>query len=94
MLSDAFEQWLKRSQKEKGIAIGKGMGMEMGFERERRWESNKEWNRSEVSGARGICGVNLHSRKATNSTNHHRMDKIMGSGVRKTTRAIVLPSML
>ena len=33
MLSDAFEQWLKRSQKEKGIAIGKGMGMEMGFER-------------------------------------------------------------
>ena len=33
MLSDAFEQWLKRSQKEKGIAIGKEIGMERGMER-------------------------------------------------------------
>ena len=32
MLSDAFEQWLKRSQKEKGIAIGKKIGMEHGKE--------------------------------------------------------------
>ena len=32
MLSDAFEQWLKRSQKEKGIAIGKEIGMEHGKE--------------------------------------------------------------
>ena len=46
MLSDAFEQWLKRSQKEKGIAIGKEMGMEqgveMGMEQERsQWRA---WN--------------------------------------------------
>ncbi len=33
MLSDAFEQWLKRSQKEKGIAIGKEIGIEQGMER-------------------------------------------------------------
>ena len=32
MLSDAFEQWLKRSQKEKGIAIGMERGMERGKE--------------------------------------------------------------
>ena len=38
MLSDAFEQWLKRSQKEKGIVIGK----EIGIEQERsRWQA---WN--------------------------------------------------
>ena len=74
-----LKQWLKRSQKEKG-------------NRYRKWRG--EWNGNEVSGARGICDVNLHSRKAANSTNHHRMDKIVGSGVRKTTRAIELPSML
>ena len=32
MLSDAFEQWLKRSQKEKGIVIGKEIGIEQGKE--------------------------------------------------------------
>ena len=32
MLSDAFEQWLKRSQKEKGIAIGMERGIEQGKE--------------------------------------------------------------
>ena len=32
MLSDAFEQWLKRSQKEKGIAIGMEIGIEQGKE--------------------------------------------------------------
>ena len=32
MLSEAFEQWLKRSQKEKGIVIGKEIGIEQGKE--------------------------------------------------------------
>ena len=32
MLSDAFEEWLKRSQKEKGIVIGKEIGIEQGKE--------------------------------------------------------------
>ena len=73
MLSDVFEQWLKRSQKEKGIAIG----MEIGLQRrkdigkESLSESNGGWNR-EVARVE-ICGVNLHSRKAANSTNYHQM---------------------
>ena len=52
MLSDAFEQWLKRSQKEKGIAIGKEMGMEIGREQERsQWRA---WNlRRELTQAEG-----------------------------------------
>ena len=45
MLSDAFEQWLKRSQKEKGIAIGKEMGMEIG--RELGMEIGREQERSQ-----------------------------------------------
>ena len=30
MLSDAFEKWLKKSQKKKGIAIGMKIGIEKG----------------------------------------------------------------
>ena len=33
MLADAFEQWIKKSQREKGIAIGIERGMEIGEER-------------------------------------------------------------
>ena len=51
MLSDAFEQRLKRSQKEKGIAIGKEMGMEIGREQERSqwraWNLRRELTQSE-----------------------------------------------
>ena len=51
MLSDAFEQWLKRSQKEKGIAIGMERGMERGMEQERSqwraWNMRRELAQSE-----------------------------------------------
>ncbi len=51
MLSDAFEQWLKRSQKEKGIAIGVEMGIERGMEQERSqwraWNMRRELAQSE-----------------------------------------------
>ena len=51
MLSDAFEQWLKRSQKEKGIAIGKEIGIEQGKEQERSqwraWNMRRELAQSE-----------------------------------------------
>ena len=51
MLSDAFEQWLKRSQKEKGIAIGMEMGVERGKEQERSqwraWNMRRELAQSE-----------------------------------------------
>ena len=51
MLSDAFEQWLKRSQKEKGIAIGKEIGIERGMEQERSqwraWNMRRELAQSE-----------------------------------------------
>ena len=51
MLSDAFEQWLKRSQKEKGIAIGKKIGIEHGIEQERSqwraWNMRREHAQSE-----------------------------------------------
>ena len=46
MLSDAFEQWLKRSQKEKGIVIGKEIGIEIGIERGMEQERSqwRAWN--------------------------------------------------
>ena len=51
MLSDAFEKWLKRSQKEKGIAIGKEIGIERGMEQERSqwraWNMRRELAQSE-----------------------------------------------
>ena len=51
MLSDAFEQWLKRSQKEKGIAIGMEMGVERGKKQERSqwraWNMRRELAQSE-----------------------------------------------
>ena len=49
MLSDAFEQWLKRSQKEKGIVIGKEIGIEQGMEQgmERGMERGMEQERSQ-----------------------------------------------
>ena len=43
MLSDAFEQWLKRSQKEKGIAIG----MEQERSQWRAWNMRRELAQSE-----------------------------------------------
>ena len=43
MLSDAFEQWLKRSQKEKGIAIGK----EQERSQWRAWNMRRELAQSE-----------------------------------------------
>ena len=43
MLSDAFEQWLKRSQKEKGIAIG----MEQERTQWRAWNVRRELAQSE-----------------------------------------------
>ena len=45
MLSDAFEQWLKRSQKEKGIAIG----MERERSQWRAWNMRRELAQSEDS---------------------------------------------
>ena len=71
MLSDVFEKWLKKSQKKKGIAIGMKIGIEKGKTLGK--ESLSESNRNEVGGKRGICGVNLHSRKVANLTNHHQM---------------------
>ena len=47
MLSDAFEQWLKKSQKEKGIAIGMGMGMEQERSQWRAWNMRCELAQSE-----------------------------------------------
>ena len=47
MLSDAFEQWLKRSQKEKGIALGKEMGMEQERSQWRAWNMRRELAQSE-----------------------------------------------
>ena len=47
MLSDAFEQWLKRSQKEKGIAIGMEMGMEQERSQWRAWNMRRELAQSE-----------------------------------------------
>ena len=43
MLSDAFEQWLKRSQKEKGIALGK----EQERSQWRAWNMRRELAQSE-----------------------------------------------
>ena len=43
MLSDAFEQWLKKSQKEKGIAIG----MEQERSQWRTWNMRRELAQSE-----------------------------------------------
>ena len=43
MLSDAFEQWLKKSQKEKGIAIG----MELERSQWRAWNMRRELAQSE-----------------------------------------------
>ena len=47
MLSDAFEQWLKRSQKEKGIAIGMEMGVEQERSQWRAWNMRRELAQSE-----------------------------------------------
>ena len=47
MLSDAFEQWLKRSQKEKGIAIGMERGMEQERSQWRAWNMRRELAQSE-----------------------------------------------
>ena len=47
MLSDAFEQWLKRSQKEKGIAIGKEIGMEQERSQWSTWNMRRELAQSE-----------------------------------------------
>ena len=51
MLSDAFEKWLKKSQKKKGIAIGMKIGIEMGMEQERSqwraWNMRRELAQSE-----------------------------------------------
>ncbi len=47
MLSDAFEQWLKRSQKEKGIVIGKEIGMEQERSQWRAWNMRRELAQSE-----------------------------------------------
>ena len=46
-MSDAFEQWLKRSQKEKGIAIGMEMGMEQERSQWRAWNLRRELAQSE-----------------------------------------------
>ena len=43
MLSDAFEQWLKKSQKEKGIAIG----IEQERSQWRAWNMRRELAQSE-----------------------------------------------
>ena len=56
MLSDVFEQWLKKSQKEKGIAIGKEMGIEQGIERGMEQERSqwRAWNmRRELAQSEG-----------------------------------------
>ena len=47
MLSDAFEQWLKKSQKEKGIAIGKEIGMEQERSQWSAWNMRRELAQSE-----------------------------------------------
>ena len=47
MLSDAFEQWLKRSQKEKGIVIGKEIGIEQERSQWRAWNMRRELAQSE-----------------------------------------------
>ena len=47
MLSDVFEQWLKKSQKEKGIAIGKEMGIEQERSQWRAWNMRRELAQSE-----------------------------------------------
>ena len=47
MLSDAFEQWLKKSQKEKGIAIGMEMGIEQERSQWRAWNMRRELAQSE-----------------------------------------------
>ncbi len=52
MLSEAFEQWIRKSQREKGIAIGKEIGIERGMEQERsQWRA---WNlRRELAQSEG-----------------------------------------
>ena len=55
-MSDAFEQWLKRSQKEKGIVIGKEIGIERGIERGMEQERSqwRAWNmRRELAQSEG-----------------------------------------
>ena len=51
MLADAFEQWIKKSQREKGIAIGMERGEERGIEKERSqwraWNMRRELAQSE-----------------------------------------------
>ena len=47
MLSDVFERWLKKLQKEKGIGIGMEMGMEQERSQWRAWNMRRELAQSE-----------------------------------------------
>ena len=47
MLSEAFEQWIRKSQREKGIAIGKEIGIERERSQWRAWNLRRELAQSE-----------------------------------------------
>ena len=47
MLADAFEQWLKKSQREKGIEIGMERGIEKERSQWRAWNMRRELAQSE-----------------------------------------------